>query len=58
MTPKSLVESALDRSWPDNLNRTNTWTKGKRQTTSQEDDKQNSVALRRRNHKRKNLIWC
>jgi len=53
MTPKSLVESALDRSWFDDLNRTNTWTKEKRQTTSHKDDKQNNAALRRRNHKRK-----
>jgi len=31
MTPKSLIGSASDRSWYDNLNRTNTWTKQGRQ---------------------------
>jgi len=35
---------------------TNTWTKQERQTTSHKDDEQNNVALRRRNHERKNEI--
>jgi len=42
MTPKSLIWFALDRSWSDNLNRTNSWTKQERQTTSHKDDEQQS----------------
>jgi len=56
-TPKSLIWSALDRSWSDNLNRANTWTKQERQTTSYKDDKQNKVALRWQNHERRNEIY-
>jgi len=53
MMSKSLVRSALDRSWSANLNWTKTWTRWKRKTTIHNDDKQNNVTLRRRNHDRK-----
>jgi len=56
MTPKSLIGSAMDLSWSDNLNRTNTWTKQERQQTSHKDDEQRNVALRRQNHERENEI--
>jgi len=56
MTPKSLIGSALDLSWSDNLNQTNTWTKQERQQTSHKDDEQHNVALRRQNHERENEI--
>jgi len=56
MTPKSLIGSALDRSWSNNLNRSNTWEKQEKQTTSHKEDKQTNVARRRRNHKIENEI--
>jgi len=37
-TSKSFIRSALDRSWYDNLNRTNIWKKQERQTTPHKDD--------------------
>jgi len=49
-----LIEYALDRSWSDNLNQTNTWMNQERQTTSHEDDEQTNVALRWRIQKIKN----
>jgi len=57
ITLKTLIGSALDRSWSDNLKRSNTWEKQEKQTTSHKDDEQTNVAQRRRNHKIKNEIY-
>jgi len=38
MTPKSLIRDALEWNWSDSLNRINTWTKQKRQTTPHKDN--------------------
>ena len=56
MIPKSLIGSALDRSWSDNPNRSNTLEKQERQTTSHKDDEQTNVAQRRRNQNIKDEI--
>ena len=48
-----MIRFALDSSWSDNLNWTNSRTKQERQTTPHKDDEQNNDALQQRNHERK-----